>query len=173
MAATRTHIVAWQSSDATGETGDKFVIDESLGYLVNALARAFARALSTRIASHGVTPAQWAVLLVLWAEDGPTQTALSRRVAIETPTMVRTLDRMERDHLVTRRRNVRDRRQVNVFLTERGRALRDKLVPSAVAVNEAATRGFDDAERSHAVDLMARMLANLAAPSDRGSEGHD
>ncbi len=172
MSPTQRQLVVWQSGDATGEAGELFVIGESLGYLVNSLARAFARALGDRIGLHGVTSAQWAVLLVLWAEDGQTQIALSRQVAIEAPTMVRTLDRMERDQLVTRRRNSRDRRQVNVFLTERGRALRDVLVPCAAAVNEAATRGLDDAERRDAVDLVQRMLAALtqSAPPRRGSE---
>jgi DNA-binding MarR family transcriptional regulator len=153
--------VVQRSEDVTGASDDVFVIEQSLGYLVNALARAFTRALADRIRPHGVTPAQWAVLLVLWAEDGQTQTVLSRRVAIETPTMVRTLDRMERDGLVERRRDPRDRRRVNVTLTEQGRSLRDVLVPCAVAVNEVATSDMDREERLQAVEYVRRMLTAL------------
>src|SRR5918995_7450720 len=108
MTTSRLRVVQRSEDVTVGASDDVFVIEQSLGYLVNALARAFTRALADRIRPHGVTPAQWAVLLVLWAEDGPTQTVLSRRVAIETPTMVRTLDRMERDGLVERRRDPRD-----------------------------------------------------------------
>jgi MarR family transcriptional regulator for hemolysin len=82
-------------------------------------------------------------------------------VAIETPTMVRTLDRMERDGLVERRRDPRDRRRVNVTLTEQGRSLRDVLVPCAVAVNEVATSDMDREERLQAVEYVRRMLMAL------------
>jgi MarR family transcriptional regulator, organic hydroperoxide resistance regulator len=161
MTTPRQRLVVQRSGDVTGASDDVFVIEQSLGYLVNALARAFARALGDRIRPHGVTPAQWAVLLVLWAEDGQTQTVLSRRVAIETPTMVRTLDRMERDGLVERRRDPRDRRRVNVTLTEHGRSLRDVLVPCAVAANEVATSDMDREERLLAVEYVRRMLVAL------------
>ncbi len=43
--------------------------------------------------------------------------------------MVRTIDHMERDGLVRRVRNVRDRRRIDIFLTDKGWALRDSLVP--------------------------------------------
>jgi DNA-binding MarR family transcriptional regulator len=146
-----------------GPHGEPFVIEESLGYLVNYVAKTFARALGDRLAPHGVTTSQWAVLMFLWAEEGLSQTELSRRVAIDDATMVRTLDRMERDGLVRRERDTRDRRRINVVLSERGRALRDRLVPCAVAVNAAATRSLTAAERRQLLDLLRRMIAALEA----------
>ena len=115
-----------------------FVIEDSLGYLVNRAARAFAHRLAMEIRPAGVGIGQWAVLMFLWARDGMSQAELSRLVAIEPPTMVRTIDRMVRDGLVTRSPDPNDGRAVLISLTDRGRALRDDLVPRAVAVNEAA-----------------------------------
>ena len=153
-----------------GSEGEAFVIEESIGYLMNYLARVFARALSERLAAHGASLGQWAVLMFLWARDGQSQGELSRSVAIGDATMVRTVDRMERDGLVRRVRDTRDRRRVNVFLTEAGRNLRDSLVPCAIAVNEAATRPFTDAEEEQLSDLLRRMIAALeeAPAADRG-----
>lgn len=144
-----------------------FVIEESLGYLVNRLARSLTRALSTRLAPHGVSVAQWAVLIFLWADDGPTQRALSRHVAIDEATMARTLDRMERDGLVRRSRNPRDRRQINVHLTDQARGLCDALVPAAAVVNEMATAQLTEAEREQVSDLLRRMIASLDTSSDQ------
>jgi hypothetical protein len=79
-----------------------FVIEDSLGYLVNRMARLMAHELAERIRPAGVAIGQWSVLLFLWARDGMTQAELSRMVAIEPPTVVRTIDRMVRDGLVTR-----------------------------------------------------------------------
>jgi len=141
-----------------------FVIEESLGYLVNKLARAFAQALGLRLAQHQVTVAQWAVLMFLWAEDGPTQRTLSRHVAIDEATMARTIDRMERDGLVRRVRNGRDRRQLNIFLTPWATDLRDTLVPLAMDVNALATATLSASERHLAESLIHRMVAALDSP---------
>src|SRR5215210_2318602 len=149
--------------------GEPFVIGESVGYLVNFLAKAMARELAGRLAARGASLGQWGVLLFLWAQDGRSQGELARLVAIEDATMVRTIDRMERDGLVRRERDAQDRRRVNVFLTEEGRRLRDSLVPCAVAANEAATWALTGAELEQAKDLMRRMISALdAAPSARG-----
>src|SRR5438445_8256228 len=110
--------------------------EESLGYLVNRTARLMAHELAEKIRPAGVAIGQWAVLLFLWARDGMTQAELSRVVAIEPPTMVRTIDRMARDGLVSRALDPDDGRLSRIYLTERGRALRDELGPLAVAVNE-------------------------------------
>ena len=115
------------------------MIEESLGYLINRAARAFANQLGEQLRPFDVGIGQWAVLLHLWGNDGMTQAQLARRVAIEQPTMVRTIDRMERDGLVTRAPDPNDRRASRITLTERGWALRDDLVPLAAGVNRAAT----------------------------------
>ena len=154
--------------------GDElFVIEESVGYLVNRLARAFARDLSGRLAVHEVSVGQWAVLMFLWARDGQSQGELSRGVAIEDATMVRTIDRMERDGLVRRERNASDRRRINVFLTDRGRSLHTSLVPCAVASNEAATRTFTDAEKRQLGGLLRRMIGSLEGAPPAHEKGGD
>lgn len=138
-----------------------FVIEESLGYVVNYAARALARELSPRLAAHGARAGQWAVLMFLWAQDGQTQRELSRQVAIEDATMVRTIDRMERDGLVRRERNPRDRRQIKIFLTEKGWALRDTLVPEAIAGNRSASRRLSEDEQRQLLDLLGRVIEAL------------
>lgn len=137
----------------------EFVISESLGYLVNRAARLMAHDLAEELRSDGVAIGQWAVLLVLWAHDGVTQAELARRVAIEPPTLVRTIDRMVRDGLATREPDPRDGRVSRIHLTDRGRALRDKLIPKAVAVNEATLARLTEGEGR----TLRRLLAKLTA----------
>lgn len=143
-----------------GAAGD-FVLAESLGYLVNRLARAMARELASELRPHGVAIGQWAVLLILWARDGLSQAELSRRVAIEPPTMVRTIDRMIRDGLVTQVRDPRDARAVRIHLTDRGRALRDGLIPLAAEVNGRALRGLQASEQADLLRLLRVVLDTL------------
>jgi MarR family transcriptional regulator, organic hydroperoxide resistance regulator len=138
-----------------------FIIEESLGYLVNYLAKLFTQIHTACLASHGVYPGQWGVLMFLWVQDGQTQRELSRQVAIDDASMVHSIDRMERDGLVRRVRNEHDRRQINIFLTEKGRALRDQLIPCALAGNAVATQGWTSAEQHQVSALLHRMIASL------------
>lgn len=142
-------------------TTARFVIEESLGYLVNAAARLFARSLHHRISRHGVPIGQWPFLMFLWEEEGLTQKALSERIPIDEATTVRTLDRMERDGWVRRVRNPYDRRETLVFLTEAGRALEKTLLPYANEVNDQAMQGLDQTQRTHLITLLQGLMARL------------
>jgi DNA-binding MarR family transcriptional regulator len=135
-----------------------FVIEESLGYLVNRLARLMAQQLADELRPAGIGIGQWAVLLFLWERDGMTQAQLSRVVAIEPPTMVRTIDRMVRDGLVTRQRDSRDARISRIMLTDRGRSLRDELIPKAAAVNSANLERLTRQEGRTLRRLIAKLL---------------
>src|ERR687894_2466440 len=105
----------------------KFDRQQSPGHLINYLARLFAGALYRRIGRHGVTRGQFPVLLMLWEQEGATQTQLAERLAVEQPTMANTLKRMERDGLIVRVPDAEDRRQARIYLTPRGRALEEVL----------------------------------------------
>ena len=141
----------------------EFVIEDSLGYLVNRAARAMAHQLAEKLRPAGVGIGQWAVLLFLWARDGVSQAELSRVVAIEPPTMVRTIDRMVRDGFVTRVADPDDGRVSRIHLTARGRALRDELVPMAVAVNDKNLGRMTATEAT----TLRRLLGKLVAQSER------
>jgi DNA-binding MarR family transcriptional regulator len=150
------------STPQPGGASSEFVIEESLGYLVNRAARLMAHELAVELRPADVGIGQWAVLLFLWTRDGMTQTDLARQVAIEPPTLVRTIDRMVRDGLVTREPDPRDGRVSRIHLTDRGRALRDVLIPKAVAVNEAVSARLTPSEAA----TLRRLLGKLVAGAD-------
>ena len=136
-----------------------FEKDQSAGYLINHLARLFARGLAARLAPLGLSIGTFPALLELWAEDGLTQKALVTRLDIEQATMANTLARMERDGLVTRTKDAGDGRAQRVWLTDRARALRGPAEAAAEAENAAALAGLSDAERAQFLALMRRVLA--------------
>jgi DNA-binding MarR family transcriptional regulator len=77
------------------------------------------------------------------------------------PTTVTALNGMERRGYVKRVRNATDRRKVNIFLTEKGRALRSRLLPHAADVNRIASKNvtLQDIERIRTV--LNTMKENL------------
>jgi DNA-binding MarR family transcriptional regulator len=148
-------------------SGMDFAKDQSAGYLINHLARLFARGLAARLAPLGLALGAFPALLELWQEDGLTQKDLVERLDIEQATMANTLARMERDGLVIRRRDAGDGRLQRIWLTDRARDLRSMAVQAAMAENEARLSPLDGAERDLFLALMRRILRAEAEGADR------
>jgi DNA-binding MarR family transcriptional regulator len=113
------------------------------------------------LAPHGLGPGFWYYLRVLWDEDGLTQRELSERTHVVETTTVTMLAAMEAAGLIERRRNHADRRKINVFLTNKGRALEAALIPHAVEINAIATAGIPKEQVRVCLDVLRRMSANL------------
>lgn len=135
--------------------------DRSEGYLVNHMARLFARHLELRLKRHDLALGAFPALLHLWEEEGMTQRELVERLGIEQPTMAATLSRMERDGLITRQRDAVDGRVQRLYLTERARALRTPAITEAAVVNALATGALTSEERQQFLDLVKRIIVAL------------
>ncbi|HEY9163301.1 MAG TPA: MarR family transcriptional regulator [Magnetovibrio sp.] len=135
--------------------------DNSIGYLITQAQRLLHKGLGLKLQQHGVSVAQWSVLVVLWEVDGMTQKELSDRVTVETATLSRTIDRMERDGLVKRMRSATDRRQVHVFLTKHGAGLWRELVPEAENMLTQAMLGISEGEEQTLRLLLKKVIANV------------
>jgi hypothetical protein len=70
---------------------------------------------------------------------------------------------MERLGYVVRRPNPKSRKEVLVYLTPKGRALKNKLVPLAEEVNAVALRGVESADIAATRRTLLALIANLAA----------
>lgn len=138
-----------------------FQRDTSPGYLVNLMARLFARNLDQRLKSHGLALGAFPALLHLWDRDGLTQKDLVELLGIEQPTMAATLTRMERDGLITRLRDEEDGRVQRIWLTEKAQTLRGPAIAEAAAVNERATVGLGEGERQAFLDTISRIIKAL------------
>ena len=138
----------------------------SLGYVVNHLARMFAHALDHRLAPYNVARGQFPLLLILWEEEGLTQTEIARRLDIEQPTVANTLRRMERDGFVALAPDPSNRRQVLVRLTEKSRALRAPVIAGARAVNARAGASLTSDELATFMLLLDKMRAAFSVEQD-------
>lgn len=149
----------------TSESPPARFSDDSLGYQVNLLARIMERALAARIQQHGVVPGQFAQLLALYEVDGQSITELAAAVAIEHPTMSRTVSRMERDGLVVVRPDGEDGRSRRIHLTDHARSLEATLKAEATAVNEAFLSLLSGGQEAQLLDLL-KLVASSSDTSD-------
>jgi DNA-binding MarR family transcriptional regulator len=138
------------------------VPDDRLAHLIKDATRALVRALQVRLAEHKVSFGHWAFLRILWECDGFTQRELSERAGVMEPTTYAALKSMERLGYIVRRRMDGDRKRAYVFLTPKGRALKNRLVPLAEAVNSVAIRGVRAADVDTTRYVLLTIIANLA-----------
>lgn len=105
---------------------DPLPLDQQLCFSLYATSMAVGRAYKPLLDELGITYPQYLVLHALWEEDGRSVGAIAERLALESSTVTPLVKRMEAAGLVTRRRNPLDERQVQVFLTAAGTALRER-----------------------------------------------
>ncbi len=142
-------------------SGFSFSVDNCLGFIANRLVKAFLKLLDYKLENFNLTGAQFCVMTKLFEEEGLTQTQLAHRLYIESPTLVRTLDRLEEAGLIERRRVPSDRRAFHIFLTEKGHELKDVLMQKGHEVHEIAVQGLSEQEIEMLKDLLFQLWQNL------------
>jgi len=136
--------------------------DNSIGYLLRDCSRRILDSLTARLGPHGITLPQYFVLRELWQEEGLTQREVANRVGVLEPTMVTTLDALERLGVIQRVRSTTDRRKTHVLLTTDGRTMRDTLHGYASDVLERALGGISDDEVVTLRRVLQQIKGNLA-----------
>jgi DNA-binding MarR family transcriptional regulator len=119
--------------------------------------------LADRLVPHDVSVAEWAVLRMLWREEGLTQVALADRMRVRKASLTPVLSTLERKGLMRRTQRGEDLRKYHLFLTKRGGELEAELLPVGVAINRRALAGIDPEDVGLALILLEKVIANLEA----------
>jgi len=140
----------------------KSLPNERLAHLVRDAERHFKRSLQLRLSEHNISFGHWAFLRILWERDGLTQRQLSALTGLMEPTTHSAILRLQELGLVKRSHKAGNRKKLFVYLTDRGRALKDVLVPLAEDVNREATVGIADSDLEVTRRTLLALIDNLA-----------
>lgn len=138
------------------------VPNDRMAHLIRDTERAFRRALQIRLAPHGVPFGHWSFLRILWEADGLTQKELSARAGVMEPTTFTAMKAMEALGYIVRRQLPGNKKNVYVYLSDEGRALKEKLVPMAEETNHVSTEGLSLQDVKTARKVLLAMIGNLA-----------
>jgi DNA-binding MarR family transcriptional regulator len=146
----------------------KIIPEKQLQYWINRLGFVLRRDLQDRFRQAGIKMGaeEWAVLLLLWQEDGQTPGALALRSVKDQTTLTRLLDGMERKGLVNRTPDVDDRRRVRVSLTAKGQGMQATLVPLAAGLIEQSQRGISVEDLQTTRRVLRQMTENMLTKGD-------
>ncbi|MCC5518332.1 MarR family winged helix-turn-helix transcriptional regulator [Vibrio splendidus] len=140
---------------------EEFDRPNSFGWLVNVVANKATKDFDTELKKHGLTIALWPTMMCLWEEEGLTQRDIAAKSKVENSTTTRTLDKLEKLELVERRADPNSRRSFRIYLTEKGKALEEQLIPVPVRVNKALMSELDAEEQQQMITLLKKMVAAI------------
>ncbi|MEO6017598.1 MAG: MarR family transcriptional regulator [Polaromonas sp.] len=138
------------------------VPNDRLAHLIRDASRAFQKALQTRLAQHRVPFGHWTFLRILWESDGLTQKELSERAGVMEPTTFTAMKAMESLGYIVRKQLPTNKKNMYVYLTEEGRALKKLLVPLAEETNHVSVEGIAAADVKLTRKVLLAMIENLA-----------
>lgn len=135
----------------------------SLGWLVAVLGNEMATTLDERLKEIDLRITLWPTLVVLWQEDGLTQSELSSRCHTANYTTTRVLDTLEKNGLIERKPHPTSRRSHLVYLTELGQSLRMEGITRGKATNKKFMAGLSENEQETFLKLLNKMIDGKAA----------
>jgi MarR family transcriptional regulator for hemolysin len=119
-----------------------------------------------RARAHGMTRAQWVMLIHLDRRPGLSQKELAELLEVEPITVARLADRLEARHLLERRPDPADRRIWRLHLLPAAQPVLDELVVHREELIHLLTAKLDP----EAVELVTTALLRMRATLSRRTE---
>jgi DNA-binding MarR family transcriptional regulator len=138
-----------------------FRLEESLGFILNKTNTKLKNQLFQRFKEDDITPEQWSVLTCLWQQEGVSPKELADLIYKDKPNTNRILEKLQAKGLILRKLHPTDRRAYQIYLTERGWAIKDKLIAKVTQLQEEVTAGLEQAKVEEMKWLLNHMYTNL------------
>lgn len=139
----------------------KLDISDSIGVLIFLAAKSQERLAELEMKKQlGLTPAHWKIILALNITDGLTQKELAEKIYVDGSTLVPVLDKMEKNGLVERRADAKDRRINRIFLTKKSESTVDSIILIVLQLRKMMYKGISEKEINLARKILTTMIKN-------------
>lgn len=136
-------------------------MDTTLHYLLMKDHLTFHKMLSDSIKDTQLTPGQPKILDYLASHNGAIQKDIASYCCIKQATLTSVLAGMESKGLIERRSLNGNRRNLYVFLTDKGAELAARVEQEFIKIEQTAFMGFQEKEKRQLVELLERIKNNL------------
>lgn len=130
--------------------GNPLLLERQVCFALAVANRSVLRIYRRLLEPLGLTHPQYLVMLALWESEPRAVKEIGRVLQLDSATLSPLLKRLEASGLIVRRRRGDDERNVDVALTDSGRALRERALSIPDAVVEALGVDLADLEDLHA-----------------------
>lgn len=142
---------------------ETFQFETSFGRILGVAHTSLFRYLSKLMREQNlpITPEQFSVLSYLWQQDGLQQTELATCTDRNRANVTRIVDILEREGIVERRDDVNDRRVFRIYLTDKGKSLRELTAKCAEQSIVDSLQGLTKEEIDTCVKVLWKIKSNL------------
>lgn len=109
--------------------------ENSLPYHIRGAFRGFETALARYLATVDLPVSQFYILRLLWEEDGNSQSDIAAQASMSESVASQVIQKMEKAGLVTRRKGSGDDRKRYVYMTPKGKTLREKIMTEGIKIS--------------------------------------
>jgi len=145
-----------------GHDIDLGFLSDAVGFYLRTAHEAAFRAFLKRVGDSNTPPWRMAILVLIDANPGLTQVALARATRRDTSSLTPALDDLCERGLVTRIRQVNDRRSYALKLTPLGKKAMRQLKAGAEAHERELDRLVGREQRTQFIQTLKRLAAGLA-----------
>jgi DNA-binding MarR family transcriptional regulator len=131
------------------------------------LARLIRTEADKRARAHGMTRAQWTILVNLEKQPGLLQKELAEILEVEPITVARLVDRLEARGMVERRADPTDRRCWRLHLTDASRPLMSEIGAQLTDLADMVAAGLPEETRETVAASLVRMRDAIAVEARR------
>lgn len=139
---------------------DNLKLNHQLCFALYAATHSLTRAYRSSLEPLGITYTQYLVMLVLWETDGISVGKIAQRLELDSATLTPMLKRLETAGFISRIRNQKDERIVEIKLTETGNKLQHEI--SQVQYGVACQTGLSTDEFNQLKDTLHRLVETMS-----------
>lgn len=137
-------------------------MESPLGSDLSRLVRLWRALIDHRLKPLELTQTHWVTLHnIHQMPPDQSQIQLAKAIGIEQPSLVRTLDQLEKKGLITRRTCPHDRRAKRITLNESADAIIEKMEQVIQATRGEILSGISAEEHDGLIDLIGRLEKNI------------
>ena len=112
-------------------------------------------------ANIDLTTEQWVLIDLLNDENGLSQNELALRSFRDAPTVSRIIDLLCKKGYTKRQRAIDDKRRHNIFLTEKGIIIYNKILPTVHQLRQKGWGGLSDEDYDVFLKIMDQIFQNF------------
>ncbi|GLC31572.1 MarR family winged helix-turn-helix transcriptional regulator [Clostridium omnivorum] len=139
-----------------------FDIDSCIGFITNKASKKIAEVFNDRLMSYGITRVQWIALYYLLKDGKASQKELADKMNIKESTIVRLIDRLEKEKYVERVKEPENRRITYIILTDSGKNRITELIPEGEKMKDSISKGITDEEFETFNRVLQKMIDNIS-----------
>ena len=119
-------------------------LDNQLCFSLYATAKEIIRRYKPLLDKFDITYTQYITLLVLWEQDGILVKTLGERLYLDSGTLTPLLTKLESKGLIEKKKDTKDSRETTVYLTNKGRELKEKIIVVPATMGACVKLELDD-----------------------------